>query len=140
MTCLRAIDLHEVNYLFLYFSPCILEHKVAPYTCTVIILVIMASISMGFAYYAEIKSQKKKIWCTLLKYIVDNLTQLLCFVDFHAHYAGPQTGHISVQSEIRCSSTSFRNFSKLIHFLINQSLHFCNSNFLVEIFIIFSIC
>lgn len=140
MTCLRAIDLHEVNYLFLYFSPCILEHKVAPYTCTVIILVIMASISMGFIYYAEIKSQKKKIWCTLLKYIVDNLTQLLCFVDFHAHYAGPQTGHISVQSEIRCSSTSFRNFSKLIHFLINQSLHFCNSNFLVEIFIIFSIC
>lgn len=140
MTCLRAIDLHEVNYLFLYFSPSILEHKVAPYTCTVIILVIMASISMGFTYYAEIKSQKKKIWCTLLKYIVDNLTQLLCFVDFHAHYAGPQTGHISVQSEIRCSSTSFRNFSKLIHFLINQSLHFCNSNFLVEIFIIFSIC
>lgn len=60
MTCLRVIDLHEVNYLFLYFSPCILEHKVAPYTCTVIILVIMASISMGFAYYAEIKSQKKK--------------------------------------------------------------------------------
>ena len=60
MTCLRAIDLHEINYLFLYFSPCILEHKVAPYTCTVIILVIMASISMGFAYYAEIKSQKKK--------------------------------------------------------------------------------
>ena len=142
MTCLRAIDLHEINYLFLYFSPCILEHKVAPYTCTVIILVIMASIAMGFAYYAEIKSQKKRklgvhLWS---KYIVDILTQLLCFVDFHAHYAGPQTGHISVQSEIRCSSTSFRNFSKLIHFLINQSLHFCNLNFLVEIFIIFSIC
>ena len=56
-----AIDLHEVNYLFLYFSPCILEHKVAPYTCTVIILVIMASIAMGFAYYAEIKSQKKTL-------------------------------------------------------------------------------
>ena len=54
MTCLRAIDLHEVNYLFLYFSPSILEHKVAPYTCTVIILVIMA-------YYAEIKSQKKNL-------------------------------------------------------------------------------
>ena len=63
----------------------------------------MARIAMGFACYAEIKSQKKKLGVHFWgKYIVDNLTQLLCFVDFHAHYAGPQIGHISVQPEIRC--------------------------------------
>ena len=41
----------------------------------------MASIAMGFAYYAEIKSQKETR-CTLLKYIVDNLTQLLALQIF----------------------------------------------------------